>query len=77
MLVAGHGEAPPIPPAGGGGGKSACTVLAAVLASLFVAMLQELKLFIVNNPRVMRVVRHADTTARLCLASISALFFKV
>ena len=45
----------------------------AVLVSLFVAMLQELKLFIVHNPAIMRVVHHANTS----LSSINELFFKV
>ena len=45
----------------------------AVLVSLFVAILQELKLFIVHNPAIMRVVHHANTS----LSSINELFFKV
>jgi len=52
--------------------RSVSTVLA-VLVSLFVAMLQELKLFIVHNSAIMRVVHHANTS----LSSINELFFKV
>ena len=45
----------------------------AVLTSLFVAMLQELKLFIVHNPAIMRVAHHANTS----WSSINVLFFKL
>jgi hypothetical protein len=74
MLVAGHGDAAQSPPAPGGGvGTRSVSTVLAVLVSLFVAMLQELKLFIVHNPAIMRVVHHANTS----LSSINELFFKV